>query len=234
MTSEKLACTLSDFPTTHCSYDDIHNLEPGSSFPKFIPVGSVEFTTKYADHVGLKLPVNISYFPPTMDFVKRGIRKGRFRDALPHEFVKPYEKIKFFTGDIKNNVENEVDPDEEVWISEPVPFESEFRFYIQSFANKYEILGWDRYDCLTVINPDPDVGLVNSLAREIHHNLGPNAYSIDIGWRPDIREYDIVELNDAWALGFYNCQEPQSNPPTRKQYAQMLYTRWLQIVFCSL
>lgn len=237
LASEKIACSLSEFPVSYCGYDDLFNLSPKESFSKYIPLGSVEYTQRYADHVGIKLPVNISYLPPVLDFVKREIRQGKYRDASLEDFVKPYEKIKSFTGDVKERIINqgiEIDGEEDVWVSESVPFESEFRFYIQDFAVNWEIAGWSRYDSLDVVNPGPDINLVRSLAEEIHKDLGPNAYTIDIGWRPDIEEYDIVEVNDAWALGLYRNLDPQSNPPTNQQYADMLYSRWLQIVFCNL
>lgn len=234
MTSEKIACSLSDIPILYCSFEEIKNLDPKLSITRFIPVGSVEFTERYANHVGIKLPSNISYFPPTIDFAKRNIRVGKFKDTSFGEFVKPFEKIKFFTGSIKEHLDCDIDPEEDVWISEPVTFESEFRFYIQSYANKWEVLGWSRYDPLDVVNPNPDHKLVGELAEQIYKDLGPNAYTIDIGWRPDLREYDIIELNDAWALGLYEGNDQQSKPPTKQQYADMLYSRWLQIVFCNL
>lgn len=237
MTTEKAACSLSSYPISYCSYDEIEKLDPKDSLTKFIPVGSVEFTQRFTDHVGIFLPPNLSYYGPVMGYAKRVIRKGSYRDAKLGEFVKPCEKIKSFTGGLKEKLEKEgvvIKDDEKVWISEAVPFESEFRFYVQSYANGWEILGWSRYDDLDVKNPDPDLSLVDKLAGQIHRDIGPNAYSIDIGWRPDLDQYDIVEMNDAWALGFYNNSDPQSKPPTKQQYANMLYSRWVQLVFCSI
>lgn len=237
MTTEKVACSLSDFPITYCFYNNIKVLDPRKSLTKYIPVGSVEFTQSFANHVGITLPPNLSYYGPVADRLKRNVRQGKYRDAAPNEFVKPFEKIKFFTGGVKCELEAEgltLEDNEDVWISETVPFESEYRFYIQNYADRWEVLGWSRYDCLDVKNPDPDVCMVDKLAEQIHRDIGPNAYSIDIGWRPDLKQYDIVEMNDAWALGFYNNLDHQSKPPTKKQYANMLYSRWSQLVFCSL
>lgn len=237
MSGEKIACSCSNFPIQYCSYEGIDALNPKESLTKFIPVGSVEFTQKYADRVGIVLPPNLSYYGPVLDFAKREIKKGLYKDALPWQFVKPYEKIKSFTGGLKGDIESEgivVEEDEMVWISQAVPFESEFRFYVHNYANKWEILGWSRYDDLEVENPKPDLDLVSKLAGYIYRDIGPNAYSIDIGWRPDLEQYDVIEMNDAWALGFYNNNDPQSKPPTKQQYANMLYSRWVQLVFCSL
>ena len=70
--------------------------------------------------------------------------------------------------------------------------------------------------------------------KELEGNGAPGAYKVDIGGRCDLGRYCLVELNDAWALGLYENNDPQSNPPTRQQYADMLVSRWRQIVFCSL
>lgn len=238
MATEKVACSLSNFPFIYLTYDKIEDL-PKDSIYKFIPVGSVEFTQKYADHVGITLPANLSYYPYSIDekILKRKIKKGKLKDASSGEFVKPFEKIKLFTGGIKDKVLTEypsIDEEEDVWISEPVPFESEFRFYVQSYVSGWDILGWTRYDPLRSTNPDPDIKLVERVAEVVHKDLGPNAYSIDIGWRPDIQEYDVVEMNDAWALGLYRHSDFQSKPPGNQQYANMLYSRWFQIVFCNI
>jgi hypothetical protein len=237
MMTEKFACSVSDYPICYCSYEDLSDLDSKTSLTKYVPVGSVEFTQKYAERVGITLPPNLSYYGPILDFAKREIKKGLYKDAFPWQFVKPYKKIKSFTGGLKGDIESEgvvVGDDEMVWISQTVPFESEFRFYVQSYANRWEILGWSRYDDLDKINPDPDVEMVKRLAEQVYTEIGPNAYSIDIGWRPDLEQYDVVEMNDAWALGFYNNNDPQSKPPTKGQYANMLYSRWVQLVFCSL
>jgi len=229
--TEKHACITSDIPHVWCSYNLIENLDINEHRLHSIPVGSVEFVKKYCDHVGLQLPKeSISYLPGTTDeFIKRSVRKGVFGDAKEDEFVKPVA-IKSFTGDIKKNLS--VDPLEPVWISEAVSFESEFRFYVQTSLD-VEVVGWSRYDDLKVTNPDPDLFFVHTIANKVNKDLGPNAFSVDIGWRPDLQCYDLVELNDAWSLGFYNNNDPQSSPPSPKNYTHMLISRWWQLLFCN-
>lgn len=239
MTTEKIACRFSDFPSVNCSFEGISRIPPSEIVYKMIPVGSVEFTCRYAEHVGISLPTSLSYMDPSLSYVNRRIKSGKYEEALPNEFIKPYERIKLFTGGIKQDLEKEgitISDEEKVWISEPVTFESEYRFYIQDTATKCEILGWNRYDLLeNVSNPPPDISMVEGIAQEIHDQIGPNAYSIDIGWRPDLSKYSLVEINDAWALGFYSHKSDEnSNPPSNQQYADMLYSRWLQIIFCNL
>jgi hypothetical protein len=246
LTLEKAACCFSCYPIQYCKFGDIAKLNPEQSKLKFVPVGSVEFTKEYANHIGIGLPSGIWSFGSAIhlfmaeqkkDYVGRDIRIGKLKDAEPNEFVKPTE-TKLFTGCVKSEVDPEIDSDTEVLISNFVPFESEYRFYIQDYVNGPKVCGWARYDDGDYNNPSPEEGgldLVEKLAQEIHNQFGPNAYSIDIGWRPDLDRFSVVEVNDAWALGLYQPSlDYQSNPPSRQEYADMLISRWTQILFCAL
>lgn len=233
MSAEKTACSFSHYPIRYCKYEDVGMLNPDEARLRYVPVGSVEFTEEYCRHVGLGLPVKPSFMDGLEGYCHRQIRRGTFKEALDTEFVKPV-KVKEFTANVKGSIQAHVNPDTEVYISEVVPFESEFRFYIHDFVNRFEILGWSRYDDLSVRNPEPDWGIVEAIAQRFHDSLGPNAYSIDIGWRPDKQCYSLVEINDGWSLGFYENSDRQSGPPTRQQYADMLVSRWSQILFCNI
>lgn len=198
----------------------------------FVPVGSVEFVKKFCEHFNILLPTeSISYYEPVLPYIQREIKKTIFSEAKDIDFVKPVG-VKTFTGGIKNTLEK-VDPEVEVWASVFVPFESEFRFYIQDYFTGPKILGWSRYDDTDSINPDPPLEWVNEIAQSVHRAIGPNAYTIDVGWRSDIQKYDVVELNDAWALGLYKNTDPQSSPPSYERYSEMLVSRWRQILFCN-
>lgn len=234
MPIEKLACSFSSYPIRVCDFEKLPELNLHSERGYLVPVGSVEFVAEYCKQANIALPKSLWYPDSALSALHREVRQGTFQEAMPHEFVKPCENVKAFTGSIKEKLEEEVDPNERVWISEPVKFESEFRFYIQDLIPKFQILGWSRYDDLPVTNPEPDLDIVEAIADEFHRDLGPGAYSIDIGWRPDLGRYSLVEINDAWSLGYYMNSDPQSNPPSRQQYADMLVSRWRQVVFCSL
>lgn len=225
MTSEKVACVFSNYSHKFCKYEHLAQIAPHHRF-EYVPVGSVEFTRAYCQHVGITLPPDLHLGSPHLH---RKVRKGLYYEAGSNEFIKPVQ-TKVFTGNLKRLVDKQPDPNTEVWISEPVPFESEFRFYVHDFVHGPEIKGWARYDSLSVNNPDPDHELVKRIAAEQHVNLGPGAYSIDIGWRPDLQRYTLVELNDGWALGLYTG----AHSPTNQQYADMLAARWSQILFCNL
>lgn len=233
---EKTACLFSSYPCIHCSYENLPQV-PQSDIWGVVPVGTVEFVSRYCECLNIALPGQLSYLDTLAQFFDRAIRVGPFRDAQPGEFVKPYSKVKQFTGNIKSNLLNEgvsIDPHSVVQISEPVQFESEFRFYVHDFATGPKIQGWARYDDLMVNNPDPDTALVHQIAEILHGDLGPSAYSVDIGWVPSKGKYALVEVNDAWSLGYYSNTDPQSKPPTKQQYADMLVSRWTQILFCHL
>jgi hypothetical protein len=233
LSTEKYACRSSGHSFSYCPFDAIKNLDVEKNRLHSIPVGSVEFVKEYCDHVGIRLPTeSLTYLDEIQPFIKRAIRKGIFKEAKDNEFVKPVA-VKTFTGDIKSDVKDVLD-DTPVWISEQVRFESEFRFYILTDVIRSRVTGWSRYDDLDCTNPDPDPEFVFSIAEEVRKNTGPNAFSIDIGWRPDLKCYDVVELNDAWSLGLYNNTDPQSCPPSAEDYAEMLISRWAQTLFCNL
>lgn len=232
MSIEKYACIKSEYPYEYVDYNNISELDVERYKLNYVPVGSVEFVRRFCDHVGLFLPKSLSYLVGIDPYIKRKIIEGKLSDATDDQFVKP-KKVKQFTGDLKKNL-RPLSPDTEVWISDAVPFESEFRFYIQDLIPEPKIVGWSRYDDLNIKNPDPDLDYINSIVKTLHDDFGPNAYTIDIGWRSDIQEYDIVELNDAWSLGLYLNNDEQTNSPKEEDYAQMLITRWTQILFCNI
>lgn len=235
-TAEKTACSFSSYPIEYCPLEKL--CERDWDVGRYVPVGTVEFVREFCSVTGLDLPHPISYPDFDLDYLHRSLTVKHLSEARDGEFVKPCDQIKLFTGGIKSEVEGLEDldgvGDPRVWVSERVPFESEFRFYVHDFVTGPKVIGWSRYDDLSVVNPEPDIGMVEDIAAEFHEQLGPNAYSVDIGWRPDIKRWSLVEVNDGWALGFYQSTDFQSNPPTRQGYADMLVARWVQIVFCNI
>lgn len=234
MTREKIACSFSDYPVSYCSFSDLKSLTHGS-ITKHVPVGSVEFVREFCRVLSLGLPEEVWDYRDLTPYLHRSFRPGNLSEALLHEFVKPRGHVKMFTGCRKDDLQPELkDKNPPVWISDYVPLGSEFRFYIHDFVPGPKIVGWARYDDSQCSDPYPDIGLVEEIAQLLHDDLGPNAYSIDIGWRPDIERYSLIELNDGWSLGLYENRDPQSVPPSRKDYAEMLVSRWRQIVFCNI
>jgi hypothetical protein len=232
MISEKFACQCSNYPTQYCSYDRLYNLSKNVKF-EYVPVGTVEYVKKYCEIVGINLPTTFYTYPEELnEYLDRKVIKGILKDSNETHFVKPYDRIKFFTGTIKNKL-RPLSSNTKVWISEPVKFESEFRFYIHNVIGLDPIVGWMRYDDLNVKNPDPDINYVLSMVEKLK-DYYMSAYTIDIGWRPDINKYSLVEVNDFWSIGLYANNDIQSKPITKQDYADMLVSRWRQILFCQL
>lgn len=233
--AEKKACCFSDYPIRYSSFENLAKLNPQEDKLKYVPVGSVEFIREYARVMGMFLPEGLDFFYEELKpFLKRPVIAGTYSEAQDEEFVKPRGGVKLFTGGIKRRLEERVEENTPVWISPAVPFGAEFRYYIFSYANGGKILGWSRYDNLIGPAPDPDVGLVESIMEVIEECGAPNGYSIDIGWRTDIEKYCLVEINDGWALGYYGNTDFQSNPPSYKDYSELLIARWGQILFCNI
>jgi hypothetical protein len=233
MTSEKFACQCSSYPTYYCTFDNLPSISKESKF-EYVPVGTVEYVKKYCEVVGIELPLTSLTYPEILhEFLDRKVVKGLLKDAKKDEFVKPYNAVKIFTGDIKENI-RPMRGNTPVWISEPVKFQSEVRFYIHDVIGLDPIIGWVRYDDQDITNPLPDLEYVRNMAQLINNNLYLSAYTIDIGWRPDLNKYSLVELNDFWAIGLYNNKDEQSKPIARQDYVEMLVSRWRQILFCQL
>lgn len=221
MLAEKAACIMSSH---NIEYVDFLELKEFTKFMLGVPVGSVEFVKEYSKYKGIKLPDDISYPKSLHKFINRPIRVDQFKNVSNDEFIKPYQSIKSFTGNKKKNITN-VSAETMVWACPHVPIESEFRFYVKN----HEIIGWSRYDDLDLINSQPDLSYVENIINEFNKIDNICSYAIDIGWRSDLLTWDLIEINDGWALGFYNNTDPQSKPPHYQDYADLLVTRWIQL-----
>lgn len=131
-------------------------------------------------------------------------------------FVKP-KRQKLFTGKFIQSTRDVIglgaDESIECWCSEPVDFVSEWR----CFVRYGEILDVRLYKGTWEILPNP--GVIRSAIKA--YESAPNAYGIDFGVTSDGRTL-VVEVNDAFSLGSYGLA------PIK--YAQLLATRWYQIM----
>ena len=221
---EKFAIKTLNLSSEFCAYDDIvdfcNKLNILNSIPQnYIPVGSVEFIKQYADCFGIDLPKNISYPECLQKYLKRDLRKGIFVDAKNWEFVKP-QSTKKFTGVIKRNLNLTecVTSCEPVWISEPMTFNAEFRYYIVDG----KIVGHSRYDDF-----ENDLYADENVVRQMICDYldQPVGYSIDVGINADNGETVLIEVNDGWALGLY----PWGNM-SNESYVDLITKRWKQII----
>lgn len=221
---EKFAIKTLNLSSEFCAYDDIwdwrNKLNILNSNPQnYVPLGSVEFIKRYADWFGIDLPENISYPECLQKYLKRDLRKGVFVDANNWEFVKP-QSTKKFTGAIKANLflKEYVASCEPVWISEPMTFDAEFRYYVVDG----KIVGHSRYDDF-----ENDLYADENVIRQMISDYvdQPVGYSIDVGINHDNGETVLVEVNDGWALGLY----PWGNM-SNESYVDLITKRWKQII----
>jgi len=199
-----------------------------------VPVGTVEFVRRAMDIAGISEPANLSY-PQVLEshlhrrvnLIPAGLVMGRW-------FVKS-TATKAFTGfvfdtftdpadlDPHDRVQYEafraLEPDAPVWVGEAVSWRSEVRYYVLDG----QIVGEGRYDA----GPDdalvPDPAVVQEMVRRFSASPGaPVAFAIDAGVL-DCGTTALVEVNDAWALGYYSgTLEP-------REYVRMLWRRWRQL-----
>ena len=212
MNKEKRAVLASDHPRITRLYQELSHMEPGD----YVPVGTVEFTRTYCGWNRIGLPTNISYPTELVEFLGRSIWQGAYYRAQEEQFVKPLI-TKLFTGALKKDITESVDDYEPVWISDPVVFTHEFRFYI---IDK-QIAGYSRYDDGEDDDVMPDFDLVNEMVKT--YKSQPVGYSIDVGITDG--KTLLVEVNDGWALGLY----PWGNM-TNQAYVELIAKRWKQIL----
>jgi len=219
-------CTMDNIPFNRASIDSII---PESNI---VPVGSVEFVSKYMELANITYPTFDCYPHELSQYMTRHRYVMYASEALQWGedcFVKPV-KLKLFNGFIRKrdgqydeHDQEQFDilksnPDELVYVSDIVKFQSEWRYYI----SQNKVMGAGRYD------PDgeddalvPDQSIVQE-AVDIMFKSGFNYYTLDFGVL-DTGETELVEANDAWAIGLYE------KALTPKVYTEWLANRWKEI-----
>jgi hypothetical protein len=200
-----------------------------------LPVGSVEFVREAMRIAGFPEPANMSYPDSLRDLLYREVLIRKAGEVIGSWFVKPLT-TKAFTGFVFDTMQNPDSLDEhdreqhaafmamgadaQVWVSEPVRWLSEHRFYV---ANG-EVIGSARYDPDgedDAPSPRQDV-IQNAVARLRDATRKDLTCALDFGVL-STGETALVEVNDAFALGLYGRSiEPRI-------YLDMLARRWAQI-----
>ncbi len=205
----------------------------------WVPVGSVEFLREAMQVAGIREPENLSYPEPLKKYLGRHLKQGDLSVISKPCFIKP-QKTKLFTGfvfDPSKPFEHYSEHDREqirvlddqssqrdLWISEPVSWCAEFRFYILNA----KIIGFGRYDDNEEEGILPDMGAVDQMVNA-WRDFGtmPAACSIDVGVLEGGGGTTLVECNDAWALGYYKGSLRPFD------YVQMLARRWREIALAG-
>ena len=225
---------LEDIPVRSASLEAIERYAARLAGGTCVPVGTVEFVRRAMALAGIAEPENLSYPPVLCRYLRREVERRAAAAVLGRRFVKPVT-TKAFTGFIFDSLDDPahlpchhraqhnaflaLDPCAHVWVSEPVSWVSEVRYYVL----EGEILGESRYDDGPDDAPLPDRAIVQEMASCFSASRGaPVAFALDVGVLED-GPTALVEVNDAWALGFY------SGTLAPRQYVQMLWRRWQQL-----
>jgi hypothetical protein len=225
---------MTDTPIKTSSIDSIADHADQLKQGNTLPIGSVEFIRKAMGIIGIKEPDNLSYPDALAPYLHRQVSRRRAGNVIGNWFIKPVT-TKTFTGFVFDTMKNpetldchdriqyneflSLHPNTEVWISEPVKWLSEVRYYL--IGDK--ILGFGRYDDGPDEAPEPDLGTVNAMAKAMAASNGaPAAFTLDVGVL-DSGETALIECNDAWSIGFYK------GTLSRNGYIEMLWERWKQL-----
>ena len=226
----------SDVPIKTVRMESLENHAQALREENTLPIGTVEFIRKAMSLAGIAEPPNFSYPETLRRYLHRTLNQRPAGAILGHWFIKPI-MTKTFTGfafDIslgnpdhlsfhdrdQYNVFLSLPPETPVWISEPVTWLSEFRYYVI----EGEVRGEGRYDDAPDETPAPDIAIVKEMARACAGVQGAAAaFSLDVGVL-DTGETALVECNDAWALGYYK------GTLSHRDYILMLWKRWEQLI----
>jgi hypothetical protein len=228
----RLASLINDIPTVNSSSEGLesyrHQLRAGTC----LPVGSVEFIRCAMQAAGIREPLNLSYPEGAQRFLGRSLHQVKVGQVVGTWFVKPLT-TKAFTGFVFDTMRDpkaypEADreslvafmampADASVWISEPVQFQSEWRYYIQ----EGKIIGSARYDPTGA--DDAPVPAQELVLDCIEATGLETPYAADFGVLQGGATV-LVEVNDAWGVGLYG------KALESMAYLRFLYSRWQSLV----
>jgi hypothetical protein len=201
-------------------FGDIHNLKDLGH--DVLLAGYIGDVWKALDAMGVGRPPSLDYPEELVPFLGREIRVAKLGDIRNRNtegvFVKPVVQ-KLFTGFVCQGTYDDrirlapYPEDEDVFVSEVVPFVSEYRCYVLRDA----ILSACHYkgDWSKVPNRET-VELAVAAYTE-----APVAYTQDFGVTADGRTL-LIEVNDGFAVGNYGLSSTL--------YAQLLEARWQELV----
>lgn len=225
---------IEDVPVLTSALDRLEDHVELLASGEALPVGSVEFVRRAMALACIEEPANLTYPEPLQRFLLRDVKVQRAGAVLGTHFVKP-TKTKTFTGFVFDTMTDPaslsphdreqydafmlLDADELVWVSEPVRWQAEVRYYIAHHA----VLGMGRYDDGQDHWALPDERVVEEMVDVLARlPKTPAGYTLDVGML-DTGETALVECNDAWAIGYYK------GTLSRNDYIKMLWARWSQL-----
>ena len=198
-------------------------------------VACVEDTALYLSRLGIKEPesINIPLSIDNSNFIKREINVmtlNSFKDFFPNTpmFVKPAYKTKAFASGVnsKRNMlpllltDYKGSWDIPVLVSEVVNMVSEYRVYV---SKKRGVMGMKHYQGDEFIYPDNQY-IYKVVQALIDDPKMPVSFSVDfavIEPKNNYRYTEVIECQDAWAIGAYGLDG--------SKYIDFLLERWAQL-----
>jgi len=168
------------------------------TMPNYIPIGSVEFVSKYiTDYYGLTpKPKNIPVELIGKNWTGRNVINGTEKDIIGEKFVKSNDRIKSFTEICK------AAPKGNYQISDLIDIESEWRAFV--FEGK--LVGLQNYSGEFDVFPNVDKikAMINAYKTQ------PIAFTLDVA----ISNNDtvIIEVHDFFSCGLYGFSEHKILP----------------------
>jgi len=168
------------------------------TMPNYIPVGSVEFVSKYiTDYYGITpKPKNIPLELIGKNWTGRNVINGTEKDIIGEKFVKSNDRIKSFTEICKTA------PEGNYQISDLIDIESEWR----AFVFEGELVGLQNYSGEFDVFPNVDKikAMINTYKKQ------PVAFTLDVA----ISNNDtvIIEVHDFFSCGLYGFSDHKILP----------------------
>lgn len=168
------------------------------TMPNYIPIGSVEFVSKYiTDYYGITpKPKNIPLELIGKNWTGRTVINGTEKDIIGEKFVKSNDKIKSFTEICKTA------PEGNYQISDLIDIESEWRAFV--FEGK--LVGLQNYSGKFDIFPNVDKikAMINAYKTQ------PIAFTLDVALSNN--DTVIIEVHDFFSCGLYGFSEHKILP----------------------
>lgn len=186
-----------------------------------LPIGSGEFVQKACEMMGVKLPKPLNIPDSLMVGLGRFVWTVKRSELKEYPcFVKPLEEMKLFTGFVAKSEKGfDLYPELQGW--DGMLFCSEVMGEIISEWRCY-VLNGKVFNC-SCYGGDalafPDKNKILELVAK--YKDSPAGYSLDVAVCSN-GETELIECNDAWALGYYGGEFVD--------YFKMVKARWLQIL----
>lgn len=199
--------------------------------PRTVAIGSVNFVKHSLRQLGKTLPEHTPYPGILGGILHREVRKlSALREARQmlaegqRLFVKPADAWKRFTGFVAEDPRdmrfNGASSSMAVWISAQVDFVSEWRAYVardQLLDLRFADNGGDRSVMV-------DRGVIEEAVRSLAATgTAPAGYVMDFGVLRPSGQTALIEMNDGFSFGAYDCVAPEV-------YWEVAVSRWAELV----